>query len=127
MVAEETAEETIDLDRLAKELSDKMRVKDLSLRDAATEIGCSAATLSRLLKGSKAEHTPDTRSLLKSVSWLDKSLSDFELSRAPSATSMTDVELHLRALPGLSERDKKALVAMVRALHDEYSSRPKKK
>lgn len=120
------AEETIDLDRLAKELSDKMRVNDQSLRDAAEEIGCSAATLSRLLKGSKAENVPDTKSLLRSVSWLDRSLSDFELSRAPSATSMTDVELHLRALPGISETDKKALVAMVRAAHDEFRTRSKK-
>jgi transcriptional regulator with XRE-family HTH domain len=120
------AEETIDLDRLAKELSDKMRVNDQSLRDAAEEIGCSAATLSRLLKGSKAENLPDTKSLLRSVSWLDKSLSDFELSRAPSATSMTDVELHLRALPGITETDKKALVAMVRAAHDEFRTRSKK-
>jgi transcriptional regulator with XRE-family HTH domain len=120
------AEETIDLDRLAKELSDKMRVNDQSLRDAAEEIGCSAATLSRLLKGSKAENLPDTKSLLRTVSWLDKSLSDFELSRAPSATSMTDVELHLRALPGITETDKKALVAMVRAAHDEFRTRSKK-
>jgi len=121
------ATETIDLDRLAKELSEKMRVNNQALREAAEEIGCSAATLSRLLKGSKAENVPDTKSLLRSVSWLDKSLSDFELSRTPSATSMTDVELHLRALPGITETDKKALVAMVRAAHDEFRTRSKKK
>ncbi len=121
------AEVTIDLDRLAKELSDKMRVNDQSLRAAAAEIGCSAATLSRLLQGSKADNLPDTKSLLRSVSWLDKSLSDFELSRAPSATSMTDVEVHLRALPGLSEQHKQALVAIVRAAHDEFRTRSKKR
>ncbi len=120
------AAETIDLDRLAKELSEEMRVNNQALREAAGEIGCSAATLSRLLKGSKAEHVPDTMSLLRSVSWLNKSLSDFELSRTPSAASMTDVELHLRALPGISETDKKALVAMVRAAHDQFRTRAKK-
>jgi transcriptional regulator with XRE-family HTH domain len=120
------SEETIDLDRLAKELSDKIRVNNQSLRDAADEIGCSAATLSRLLKGSKGENVPDTKSLLRSVSWLDKSLADFEQRRAPSATSMTDVEVHLRALPGISESDKNALVALVRAAHDEFSTRSKK-
>ncbi len=111
---------SIDLDRLGKELSDKMRAKDQSLRPAAEEIGCSPATLGRLLKGSQAVNVPDTKNLIRAVSWLEKSLSDFELNRTPTKTSLTDVEVHLRALSGISDSDKQALVAMVRAAHDAF-------
>ena len=117
---------TVDLDRLASEVNDKMREDGLSLREAAGEIGCSPATLSRILKGSNAESVPDTKNLFRIVSWLGKSLSDFERDRSPKTATLTDVEIHLRALPGLAEKDKDALVAMVRAAHDAYRIRTKK-
>lgn len=116
----------VDLDLLAKGLENKIREEDLSLRTAAEEIGLSPATLSRLLRGSAAPNLPDTESLFRAVSWLGKSLSDFEKGRAPSTSSLTDVEVHLRALPGLAEKDKEALVAIVRAAHDAFKL-PKKK
>lgn len=121
------ANETVDLDRLASEVNDKMREDGMALREAATQIGCSPATLSRILKGRSAESTPDTKNLFRVVSWLGKSLSDFESGRAPTKASITDVEVHLRALPGLAEKDKDALVAMVRAAHDSFRFRAKKK
>lgn len=117
---------TVDLDRLAKELADKMREDGLKLRQAAEEIGCSPATLSRIVKGSDAESVPDTENLFRVVSWLGKSLSDFESVRTPRSSSITDVEVHLRALSGLSEKDREALVAMVRAAHDVFKVRTKK-
>jgi transcriptional regulator with XRE-family HTH domain len=116
----------VDLDLLARELQNKMREEELSLRTAADEIGCSPATLSRVLRGSAAPSLPDTENLFRAVSWLGKSLSDFENGRAPSSSSFAEVELHLRALPGVAEKDKEALVAIVRAAHDAFKFRKKK-
>jgi transcriptional regulator with XRE-family HTH domain len=117
---------TFDLNRLAKELTDKLKERELSLRQAAEEVGCSPATLSRIAKGSEAETIPDTENLLRVLSWLGKSLGDFDSSRTPRASSLTDVEVHLRALQGLAEKDREALVAMVRAAHDVFKVRAKK-
>jgi len=117
---------SVDLDRLAKELEEKMREEELSLRSAAGEIGCSPATLSRLLKGADTPNVPDTNNLFRAVSWLGKSISDFEEGSSPSTSSMTEVEIHLRALPGLGQKDKDALVAMVKAAHDAFKIRKKK-
>ncbi len=116
----------LDLDLLAAHLRAKMEERELSLRSAAEEIGCSPATLGRLLKGSEAPNFPDMTSLLRAASWLGKSISDFEKGRGPSTTTLADVELHLRALSGLTEKDKEALVAMVRAAHDAFKTRTKK-
>jgi transcriptional regulator with XRE-family HTH domain len=112
---------------LAKDLSDKMKKEDKSLREAAEDIGCSAATLSRMLKGDQAENQPDTNTLLRAVSWVGKRLADYESANMPKTSSIAEVEVHLRALAGLTDKDKDVLVAMVRAAHDQYGSRGKKK
>lgn len=118
------AVQPIELDILAHALQDRMKDRELSLRDAAGQIGCSASTLSRLLKGASAPNVPDTRVLLKAVNWLGKRLQDFEPSRITTPTTLADVEVHLRALPGLGERDKEALISMVRAAHDAFRHLP---
>jgi hypothetical protein len=71
-----------------------------------------------MLKGSEALNFPDSQTLFKAVSWLGKSIADFEVGNRAPVSSIADVEVHLRALPGLTEQDKEALVAMVRAAHD---------
>jgi transcriptional regulator with XRE-family HTH domain len=109
----------IDRDLLAKHLQGKVEQERLSLRQAADEIGCSLATLSRLLKGSEAPSIPDSITLLKAASWLRKSIADFETGKKESdVSSLTDVELHMRALPGIAPEDREALVAMVKAAYD---------
>jgi len=108
----------IDLDALAQHIEEKLRSEKKSIRMAAAEIGCSPATLSRLLKGSETQNIPDTRTLIQTASWLGKTLTDFEINRAPATSTIADVVLHLRALPGLTAKDKEALVAMVRAMHE---------
>lgn len=115
------------LDLLAKDIEQKMKERKLSLRDAAAEIGCSAATLSRMLKGEEAPNQPDTTNVIRAASWVGKGLAQYDPSKQPTTSTIADVEVHLRALPGLSERDKDALVAMVRAAHDQYGSHRKKK
>ena len=115
------AERAIDRDLLARYLQQKIDEQSLTMRSAAEKIGCSPATLTRMLKGDSADNQPDTSTLIKAASWLGRSLADFEPGKRPEVSSMTDVELHLRALPGLSPRDKEALVAMVKAAHDAAS------
>lgn len=112
-----------DLDRLAKELVDKLKSEKVSVRSAAGDIGVSAATLSRMLRGTDAPNTPDTESLLRTINWLGRSLGDFETGQRPATSTLTDVELHLRALPDLSAQDKDALVGIVRAAHDSFRLR----
>lgn len=109
----------LDLDLLARHLQNKMQTESLSLRAAADEIGCSPATLSRLLQGSGAPNYPDTKNLFRAISWVEKRLADFEKGKLGSKpkTTLADVEVHLRALPGLTEKDKEALVAIVGAAY----------
>ena len=115
-----------DFRRLAADLSAKISQEDRSLRDAAEEIGTSAATLSRMLKGDSSDILPDTKTLLRAVSWLGKRIADYEPSLSNGTSSLADVELHLRALPGLNDRDKDVLVALVRTAHDQFGTRRKK-
>jgi transcriptional regulator with XRE-family HTH domain len=116
----------IDLNLLAEQLKHEINKRDLSVRSASVEIGCSPTTLSRLLAGSETPNLPDTKTLLQTVSWLGKSINDFSRSRVPQTSSIADVVVHLRALPELSHKDKEALVAIVKAAHDQYRLRPKK-
>ncbi len=111
----------IDLDLLARHLRSKMDDEGSSARAAAEQIGCSPATLSRLLKGSASDLQPDTSTLIRAASWVGKSLADFEVGAVPVETTLADVEVHLRALPGLGSTDREALVAMVRAAYDAAS------
>ncbi len=108
----------IDLDLMATHLRSKLEEESLSVRAAADEIGCSPATLSRMLRGTKAANHPEAKNLFKAASWLGRSISDFERGSAKAETTIADVEVHLRALPDLRPEDKEALVAMVKAAHD---------
>ncbi len=109
----------VDLDLLADHLKAKMTSDKLSLRAAAAQIGCSAATLGRMLRGSDVESFPDGKTLFSAIAWMNKSVADFEKGKRPTATTIADVEVHLRALPGLDEKDVEALVALVRAANDK--------
>ena len=111
-------EPVLDRDLLARHLRSKIESEEKSIRAAAEEIGCSPATLSRMLKGSTAANFPDARNIFRAVSWVGKGITDFEPAAKVTSSTLADVEIHLRALPELSEDDKEALVAMVRALHD---------
>jgi len=108
----------IDVDLLAEYLKTKIETGRYSIRRAAKEIGCSPATLSRLLEGSKSGYTPDTVNLVRAAAWLKCSLSDFQSINRPIDTSLEEVEVHLRALKGVSERTSEAMIAAVRALYD---------
>lgn len=116
----------IDLDRLAVFLRNRMQEKGLSIRAAAAEIGCSPATLGRLIQGSDSPNMPDSENLLRAASWLGRSLGDFSLETQRPPASIADVEVHLRALPGLGRKDADFLIAMVKAAYHAKLPSPKK-
>jgi transcriptional regulator with XRE-family HTH domain len=123
------ADHDLDLDQLAIRLRAKMETKGLSIRAAAKEIGLGAATLSRLLQGSENSNTPDLANVSKAAEWVGRSLADFSaLTRRQAPTStIADVEVHLRALPGLDRTDAEALVAMVKAGYESAKKLRSKK
>jgi len=106
---------SIDLDMLAIHLKNRIASKKLSLRSAAKEIGFGAATLSRLLQGKKSENVPDLRNVNKAAAWVGMTVADVSARSHHKVSTIADVEVHLRALPGLAPPDVEALVAMVKA------------
>ena len=116
----------VDLDRFASRLSNEIKSREMSIRAAAGKIGCSPATLTRLLKGSKSDTVPDFVNLMKACSWMGVSLSDFEQSKTPKQSTITDVEVHLRALPDISQVDAEAIVGLVKAAYDHAKYTGKK-
>jgi transcriptional regulator with XRE-family HTH domain len=114
------------LDLLALHLKDAMEEQKLSVRAAAGKIECSPATLSRLLQGTSSPFTPDSENLLRAVRWLRRDLSDFTMEATTTTSSIADVEVHLRALPGLSSGDAEGLVAMVKAAYRTVRHREQK-
>ncbi len=118
---------SFDLDKLALYLRNKMEEGKLSIRAAAGKIGCSPATLTRLLQGSKSANTPDAENLARAASWVGRSLGEFAKGLEPQVKSIADVEVHLRALPGLRPADADGLVAMVKAAYDSVKFRTTKK
>lgn len=109
----------IDRDLLASYLRNKMNEEELSLRKASEQIGCSPATMSRLLSGSASEYEADTATLTAVAKWLNRSLADFEVGKRPSGSSLAEVEMHLHALPHITETDVRAMMAVITALYDE--------
>lgn len=106
---------SVDLDKLATHLKNKIKTGDLSVREAAQEIGFGATTLIRLLQGSVNENVPDLTSVNKAVQWVGRSFSDFSVTtREKKDATIADVEVQLRALPGLEKDDIEALMEMVR-------------
>jgi transcriptional regulator with XRE-family HTH domain len=106
---------TVDLDLLATYLRNKMESEGISVRAAAKAIDIGASTLTRLLLGTSNENVPDLAVIAKAAEWIGKSLADFAPSKKPTRSTITEVEVQLRALPGLAPPDVDALVAMVKA------------
>lgn len=117
----------LDLDLLATHLRNQIEARKLSIRGAAKEIGCSAATVARLLQGSDTPNSPEWVNLARAVSWLRKSIADFETGASKRSSTLADIEVHLRALPNISESDAEGLVAMVKAAYEAAANERSKK
>jgi transcriptional regulator with XRE-family HTH domain len=115
----------VDRDLLASHLRSKMEEEKLSLRKAAEWVRCSPATLSRVLQGNQGEYVPDTATIEAMAAWLGMTLSDFEPGKRPakSSSSLAQVELHLHALPELSESSARAIMDVVRRLYERERER----
>jgi transcriptional regulator with XRE-family HTH domain len=123
------ATSALDLDLLSAEVNDRIKRNGLSVRRAAAEIGCSPATLGRIMLGSESPNVPDWTNLSRVIQWLGASPSDFERGKRRPAheSTITDVEMHLRALPNITEPDAEALVAMVKAAYAKANEIRKRK
>lgn len=117
------SEAGFDQDLLASSLRNKLREKALSLRRAARQIGCSPATLSRLLSGSTTDHRPDTATLAAAATWLNRSLADFDRARRPVTSSLAEIERHLRVLPHFTATEVRIVLAVITTLQDQRRKR----
>lgn len=118
---------SVDLDLLALHLKNKMDAQKLSIRAAALEIGLGAATLSRLLQGTKSENVPDLANVNKAAAWVGMTVGDMSARSNKKHSTIADVEVQLRALPGLATPDVEALVAMVKAGYEHAKAHRAKK
>src|SRR5438046_8833795 len=55
---------------------------------------------------------------MRAASWVGKRLGDFEVGTSKPSSTLGDVEVHLRALPGLSKAGAEGLVALVKGADD---------
>jgi transcriptional regulator with XRE-family HTH domain len=107
----------------------KRRSKNLSIRQAAEEVGVSAPTISRVERG----HLPERENLLRLARWaevrIDPVLHDSARHarnaavHGPDASTLEAVELHLRADKNLSRDDAEALAEMFRLAYDALSAK----
>jgi transcriptional regulator with XRE-family HTH domain len=108
----------IDASELATRLRARRRERALSLRDAAAEIGVSAATLSRVERG---DYLPERDNLFTLLRWLGVPAAAPPAPaepHAPGAATMEAIELHLRADKDLSPADADTIAQMVRLAYD---------
>ena len=117
------AMEPFDRDLLAVHLKNKMKDEALTIRAAADKIGCGPATLARMLQGSESDNFPQGKTLLQAVSWVGKSMAEFEQGPEHQPSSYAEVEAHLRALPSLPPEAIDGIMNMVRALSDAKRQR----
>jgi transcriptional regulator with XRE-family HTH domain len=123
-----TPEPIIDPVDLGDRVRAKRRSKQLSIREAAAEIGVSAPTVSRVERGS---HLPDRQNLLRLARWAgvridpvlhtDSRRARNALIHDPGASTPEAVELHLRADKNLSRDDAEALAEMFRVAYEALS------
>lgn len=107
----------------------RRRSKNLSIREAAQQIGVSAPTISRVERG----HLPERENLLRLARWAEVRIDPVlhnhagELSKVavhgPDASTVEAVELHLRADKNLSRDDAEALSGMFRLAYDALSAK----
>lgn len=107
---------------LAPRTRARRRELGVGLREAAEQIGISAATLSRVERG---DHLPDRDNLFRLTRWLEGAADrrDVPEPHAPGVPTMEAVELHLRADPGLTADDADALARMLRLAYDRLRQR----
>jgi len=127
-LSDQTRGPIVDPAELARRVRAKRHAEDMSLREAAKELGMSAATLSRVESG---KHLPARDHLLRLADWARMPLgaaSRRARNRAvhgADASTVEAVELHLRADKKLDPDDAEILVQLVKTAYDQMSTRRK--
>jgi transcriptional regulator with XRE-family HTH domain len=111
------ADAALDPADLGARLRARRRRLGLSLREAAAEVGVSAATLSRIEGGG---HLPERDNLFRLLRWLgvEPAPAPGTEPHPPDASTMEAIELHLRADRDLSAADADALAQMLRLAYE---------
>lgn len=108
----------VDVESLYAALDAKRKSEELSWRDAASEIGVSASTLTRMAQGA----SPDVEGFGKMVRWLGVSADEF-IARAKAPKKSDDllvvVSRHLRASKELDPQSAKALESIIEAAYKQ--------
>jgi transcriptional regulator with XRE-family HTH domain len=109
----------LDPAELGARLRARRRQLGLSLREAAADVGVSAATLSRVEGGG---HLPERDNLFRLLRWLGLDAaatgSGGGEPHPPDASTMEAIELHLRADRDLSAEDAETLAQLVRLAYE---------
>jgi transcriptional regulator with XRE-family HTH domain len=107
----------LDPAELGARLRARRRQLGLSLREAAADVGVSAATLSRVEGGG---HLPERDNLFRLLRWLGVEAAPGRSAEPhpAGASTMEAIELHLRADRDLSPEDADALAQMLRLAYE---------
>jgi transcriptional regulator with XRE-family HTH domain len=116
------AESLVRLNELAKMLKGVREERDLTLIEAAKEIGLSSATLSRI---ENSKYTPRVENLGQICEWLgvspDRFIESTQTSTAQSVSTIDGISVHLRADRKLSADAASELIAVIRTLYNRYA------
>lgn len=124
---ERTTESAVDSQELATRVRAKREASNLSIRAAASTLGMSASTISRVETG---QHLPERDHLLTLASWSGMPLDSAKAAgpqerpvHSEDAHTMEAIELHLRADKKLRPDDADMLVELVKAAYNQMSKR----
>jgi transcriptional regulator with XRE-family HTH domain len=108
----------VDTALLSELLHEKRIREELSLREAAAEIGTSAPTLQRVEGG----QLPTAPTLMKLADWLGMAIDDLRGGRKRGRKGTAQqIEVFLRADPKLDKKAATSIANMVRAVYDGYA------
>ena len=124
-ILDHAEESLVRLNELAKMLKTVREERDLTLIEAAKEIGLSSATLSRI---ENSKYTPRLENLGQICEWLGVSPDRFiESGIAPPPGSVSTIEgisVHLRADRKLSAEAASELIAVIKTLYNRFADQP---
>ena len=116
-------ESLVRLNELANMLKTTRQERDLTLIDAAKEIGLSSSTLSRI---ENSKYTPRLENLGQICEWLGVSAERFIDSGSNpdpfSAGTIEGIAVHLRADRKLSADAAAELISIIKTLYNRYST-----
>jgi transcriptional regulator with XRE-family HTH domain len=116
----------VDVDLLRELIRSRRKSENQSLREAAEQVGVSAATLLRMENG----QIPNRASLIRITEWLQVPLDQVlqkPMPRPAHGGTMAQIEVHLRADPHLDSHAAQAITEAVQKLYAAFSSQARGK